>query len=314
LFIRAKKNNLGAFAAPIVHKHHGHHADGEGAGDNDVGNDGNDDDEDGDDDDGEDGDNGFAALSLLSGDTVRWLNKRKVVKGPRAHMYRYHTTLANALPYRPVFSGLDTAGEGDIELTDIEEVIRKVRCPGTVFTCSSLLVRSRPRAFPHSSLSLSFSATAVHTQARGAAALRQPQSHPTGSNPPPFHHIPLYPTSQFHLTSPPLFTSLSSSSLLSAAAQFFREMDTDGGGTVDFGEFAIGAFLCVCIAVTAGSDIQDALIQSYHTPRFPSPLSPASLSLLHVTYLLPGMTNCPGGRGSNSVIRLQEAFMKYVSI
>ena len=48
-----------------------------------------------------------------------------------------------------------------------------------------------------------------------------------------------------------------------AILEFFRQMDTDGGGTVDFGEFAIG------------------------------------------------MTNCPGGKGSNSVVRLQEAFMKY---
>jgi hypothetical protein len=43
-------------------------------------------------------------------------------------------------------------------------------------------------------------------------------------------------------------------------------MDTDGGGTVDFGEFAIG------------------------------------------------MTNCPGGKEADGVLRLQEAFLKYVPI
>ena len=227
LFIRAKKNNLGAFAAPIVHKHHGHHADGEGAGDNDVGNDGNDDDEDGDDDDGEDGDNGFAALSLLSGDTVRWLNKRKVVKGPRAHMYRYHTTLANALPYRPVFSGLDTAGEGDIELTDIEEVIRKVRCPGTVFTCSSLLVRSRPRALSSLlSFSLFLCRSCAHPGQGSSRSSTTPKpsyrfetpsfsSHPTLCPPDDF-------TSHHHLSSPLSLPPLSSPRRRSSSARWTR--------------------------------------------------------------------------------------------
>jgi len=273
LFIRAKKNNLGAFAAPIVHKHHGHHADGEGAGDNDVGNDGNDDDEDGDDDDGEDGDNGFAALSLLSGDTVRWLNKRKVVKGPRAHMYRYHTTLANALPYRPVFSGLDTAGEGDIELTDIEEVIRKVPCPGTVFTCESLLAHVRAH-FPYSSLSLSFSATAVHTQAWGAAALRQPQSHPTGSTPPPFSS---HPTLSYQTISPHITTSLHPFLLLSPLRRSFSAGWTRTAAAPWTSESSPS------VRVYCGSQRSDIQHASYHTPRFPSPLSPASLSQMPPT-------------------------------
>ena len=50
------------------------------------------------------------------------------------------------------------------------------------------------------------------------------------------------------------------------STQFFKQMDTDGGGTVDFGEFAIG------------------------------------------------MTNCPGGKEADGVLRLQEAFLKYVPI
>ena len=144
-------------------------------------------------DDGHDDEkNELAALSTLDAHTVRWLNRRKTVKGPLAAFYKYQTTLANALPYKPIFRGLDTADEGDIELADIEDVIKKLSKP--------------PR-----------------------------------------------PGEERLFDDP------------KAILNFFREMDTDGGGTVDFGEFAIG------------------------------------------------MTNCPGGKEANGVVRLQEAFMKYSS-
>ena len=135
--------------------------------------------------------NEFAALSSLDSETVRWMNKHMVMKGPRAQLYRYHTTLAAGLPYKAIFAGLDTADAGDIELSDLEDLIKKL--------CSQ----------------------------------------PSGEGEAPLFDDP------------------------KAILEFFRQMDTDGGGTVDFGEFAVG------------------------------------------------MTNCPGGKGSNSVVRLQEAFMKY---
>ena len=77
----------------------------------------------------EEEENEFAALSTLDAHTVKWLNRRKALTGPRAALYKYHTTLANALPYKAIFKGLDTADEGDIELGDIEDVIKKLSTP-----------------------------------------------------------------------------------------------------------------------------------------------------------------------------------------
>ena len=260
LFIRAKKTNiLGSFAAPIAHKHRGE-----------------DDDNNEDDDDEDDGDDEYAALSQLSGNTVRWLNKRKVVKGPRAHLYRYHTTLANAMPYRPVFIGLDTAGEGDIELSDIEEVIRKVR---VWFAWERHPSAHRPLTSRHpnnSSARPSPASSRCSTTPRrscGCVASYMPgnahaplASRPT--NPPiPIPHLPphryvcleMAPSQRLLFTSRPTnplrystFAAWKQPTvarrrshpgppLLHSPLQFFREMDTDGGGTVDFGEFAIGA-------------------------------------------------------------------------
>jgi hypothetical protein len=112
--------------------------------------------------------NELSALTTLDADTVRWMNRRKTVTGPLAALYNYQTTLASALPYKPIFKGLDTADEGEIALTDIEDVIKKLSHP----------MNGEERLFD------------------------DPK----------------------------------------AILKFFREMDTDGGGTVSFGEFSIGAY------------------------------------------------------------------------
>ena len=49
--------------------------------------------------------NEYGVLSSLPPTTVKWMNARKKTTGPLAPFYKYHSTLASALPFKPVFKG-----------------------------------------------------------------------------------------------------------------------------------------------------------------------------------------------------------------
>ena len=49
--------------------------------------------------------NEYGVLSSLPPTTVKWMNARKKTSGPLAPFYKYHSTLASALPFKPVFKG-----------------------------------------------------------------------------------------------------------------------------------------------------------------------------------------------------------------
>ena len=49
--------------------------------------------------------NEYGVLSSLPPNTVKWMNARKKTTGPLAPFYKYHSTLASALPFKPVFKG-----------------------------------------------------------------------------------------------------------------------------------------------------------------------------------------------------------------